>query len=341
MKRRYILLAVVLVVGALSMVPAAAGKAKVDLCHLRANDSFVAITVSERAVAAHVEHGDLLIGDAVPGMPGFALGDDCRPVATPVEVDDADDDGVIDSIDNCPLTANPDQADLDGDGAGDVCDSDIDGDGVDNTDDAFPYDPTETADGDGDGIGDNGDNCPDTFNSGQEDADGDGVGDACEAAPILVRAWGIDASGTEVLIARLLDSDGDGTASVGDMVETGVFPTSFDGSAFGAFPAAGFEVTGVPIWGCPSGAPQAQVTVAGGYFDWFGWPATRAEGFVARWTDGSSVHEVSLHDYFTGWDTNFEDWWFVSTDGSIQRDRDWSPRDDTFFDIEFDAAVCP
>lgn len=35
---------------------------------------------------------------------------------------DTDEDGVPDVSDNCPNTANPDQADFDGDGIGDVCD---------------------------------------------------------------------------------------------------------------------------------------------------------------------------------------------------------------------------
>lgn len=116
-----------------------------------------------------------------------------------VVVPDADGDGVPDSTDNCPDDANPDQADLDGDGIGDACDDqdnrDSDGDGVENWedrcegfDDSYDHDGDGVPDGcdedaddkDGDGIDAHADNCPGHANPGQEDMDGDGTGDACD-----------------------------------------------------------------------------------------------------------------------------------------------------------------
>lgn len=51
----------------------------------------------------------------------------CSGVTVPP---DGDGDGVPDADDNCPNDANPDQADVDGDGIGDACDGDNDNDGI-------------------------------------------------------------------------------------------------------------------------------------------------------------------------------------------------------------------
>src|SRR5690606_6829295 len=47
----------------------------------------------------------------------------------PSPTDDRDGDGVPDALDNCIRIPNPDQRDTNGDGFGNVCDADVDGDG--------------------------------------------------------------------------------------------------------------------------------------------------------------------------------------------------------------------
>ena len=94
---------------------------------------------------------------------------------------DTDSDTIYDFLDNCPSTPNTNQSNIDGDLLGDVCDPDIDDDGIDNVIDAFPYDSLETTDNDSDTIGDNSDNCVDYANTNQSNIDGDLLGDVCDA----------------------------------------------------------------------------------------------------------------------------------------------------------------
>jgi len=58
---------------------------------------------------------------------------------------DADGDGIPDGGDLCPCSPDPLQEDADGDGDGNACDSDDDNDGVADTLDCSPLDPTHSA----------------------------------------------------------------------------------------------------------------------------------------------------------------------------------------------------
>ncbi|WP_210330438.1 thrombospondin type 3 repeat-containing protein [Aliikangiella sp. G2MR2-5] len=109
---------------------------------------------------------------------------------------DFDGDGINDPEDAFPLD-DSETLDTDGDGIGNNTDTDDDNDGVADSDDAFPLDDSETIDTDGDGIGNNSD----------VDDDGDGVADSDDAFPL-------DDSET-------LDTDGDGTGNNSDVDDDG------------------------------------------------------------------------------------------------------------------------
>jgi len=69
--------------------------------------------------------------------------------------EDSDNDGAFDGVDNCRLHSNSEQKDLDGDTKGDVCDSDIDGDGIYNSWELrYRLDPRDASDADLDLDGD-------------------------------------------------------------------------------------------------------------------------------------------------------------------------------------------
>ncbi|KAI8522060.1 hypothetical protein Bbelb_018140 [Branchiostoma belcheri] len=127
--------------------------------------------------------------------------------------EDADNDGLLNNLDNCPLVGNADQADGDGDGVGDGCDNcptDINTDQLDTDDDGLGNACDQ--DSDGDALIDSQDNCPFQLNLDQADTDGDGIGDVCDNCPIVPNADQDDADQNQIGDAceKGIDSDSDG-----------------------------------------------------------------------------------------------------------------------------------
>ncbi len=162
-------------------------------------------------------------GDGVPNLAEFSA--NLNPL-----LPDTEGDGVADGSDNCPLIANPDQADSDVDGVGDACD------------DATTV--LTDADKDGDGVIDASDNCPLVANNDQADLDGDRIGDACDS-----------------------DRDGDGSANGADNCADLANPdqANVDGDALGDACDGDRDGDGVPNANdnCPYVANPAQSAIDG------------------------------------------------------------------------------
>ena len=161
---------------------------------------------------------DLALLDAADGLAdrqlhfgNFAGDTDRDGLSNTLDTDD-DGDGVPDVEDAFPLDAT-EWGDPDGDCVGNNIDFDDDDDGFVDEDDAFPLDPTEWVDTDGDGVGDNADT----------DDDGDGVEDRLDLFPLdparsALRSFRFDAETEDSRLGSSLavigDIDGDGTPEV-------------------------------------------------------------------------------------------------------------------------------
>ena len=180
----------------------------------------------------------------------------------PGPADDLDDDGIANSIDNCPGTWNPSQANMDPqvEGSypeGDACDPDLDGDL----------------------LSDNDDNCLWIPNADQANADGDLVGDVCDACPndyqgdIALSHWNDPVIG-DVFQVITADGDADGipdacdddgiAALDGSPPARGANELRVDGFDHSLFLQSGFgDQVQIPLAGCEPECSEA--TLAQGW----------------------------------------------------------------------------
>ena len=82
-----------------------------------------------------------------PDTSFLCLFDPATCATEPEPLNDADNDGILDSVDNCPSIANASQTNTDADSLGNICDDDDDGDGLpDIWELAFGLDPLNPSD---------------------------------------------------------------------------------------------------------------------------------------------------------------------------------------------------
>ncbi|MCA9602536.1 MAG: hypothetical protein R3A78_08290 [Polyangiales bacterium] len=173
----------------------------------------------------------------------------CTPFGT-----DDDADGIDDGCDNCRDVPNGDQFDLDGDGLGDTCDEDIDGDGMtDGEEQAVGFDPRDPSDGalvdsDRDGLL----NADEVRLHGTDptnaDSDGDGMPDGWEVAQGFDPTDPVDAD---------FDADGDGWSN-GAEWRGGLDPWRGEPNA----PSAGVPwLEGCSVHGRRSDSPRAPLAL--------------------------------------------------------------------------------
>ena len=160
-------------------------------------------------------------------------------------VDDNDDnDGRLDHEDNCPVDANDDQLDTDGDQAGDACDADDDNDGLDDVDE--PEGCELNSDCDNDGLDDGNEAAGCVENA---DCDSDTIGDEEDACPTGETNWmsnpSHDNDGDGCRDAdEDIDDDGDGLIEIETAAELDSVRYALNGNGSKSSENAAIDTTG-------------------------------------------------------------------------------------------------
>ena len=163
-------------------------------------------------------------------------------LVTDLNSGDADQDGVPDSVDNCPARYNPAQTNTrgrlcsGGTNQANPCNSDVDCPGGSCSVLDLIGDDCDSAssDCDGDGLADKVDNCPDVYNRTQTDSDANRAGDACDHLPDLVA---VETSAGQLEIRSGLPGPGPcqpglGFFSAAALIPVGSGPTGVVSGAF-------------------------------------------------------------------------------------------------------------
>ena len=146
------------------------------------NINYYNIDFSDQTSLYFFDNRKYILGDVSFRNQGFGLKSYYKNVILK-DITDSDNDGLVDFEDNCPLNSNVDQKDFDNDGIGDLCDGDIDGDGIANEVDLCKNTPLGLSvdikgcalsekDSDNDGITDDKDLCPNSLAGANIDKNG-------------------------------------------------------------------------------------------------------------------------------------------------------------------------
>ena len=254
------------------------------------------------------------------------------------------------------IDMNDNLADFDKDGTPDYLDQDIDNDGVDNSNDSFPKDPTEHSDLDQDGIGDNTDT----------DRDNDGVNNQDDAYPNDSACSKLESGNTETCYlsnSHYRFTDKNGIAYfIKNVGESSIFGTS-QFVRFDTINKVFLSPTPITNWsadyayGFQYDAESHSVIIANTTHDgqqaWQHLSILKLEDFTVTPIDTSRNHHMYLafydHGYsvfaVTSWNEPVQIRWIETYNeegqliASSENEARATPQDDTYYNLQHSRGI--